>query len=320
MKRILLLMLVVLLGISPMYAQGRKKGRKSRVEYTSEECIEAFVRRMNTNAKLFGMKNTSFTNAAGMAREGHYSTASDILRLLITATTYDKLMLYWGLEEFDIEVTGDNARTITVKSTYKGKKAKSLGDYYEIFGGKSGSWSGKSGGRHVASAVKSKVDERWLVGCVMNAGKDRFVAMRQLMDWLEAKRVDPNTPDVELDCVYAAATVLPLHSGMAYRDRDLVMVGKDPDGIKAPYSMTKMMTAIIALDYCKPDEIITIQQDDLQRGSGPKFYDGDKLTMEEALIALMLPSSNTLAKAISRHVGEKILHLRNETTPSTRRR
>ena len=103
MKRILLLMLVVLLGISPMYAQGRKKGRKSRVEYTSEECIGAFVRRMNTNAKLFGMKNTSFTNAAGMAREGHYSTASDILRLLITATTYDKLMLYWGLEEFDID-------------------------------------------------------------------------------------------------------------------------------------------------------------------------------------------------------------------------
>ena len=91
-----------------------------------------------------------------------------------------------------------------------------------------------------------------------------------------------------------------------------------PDGIKAPYSMTKMMTAIIALDYCKPDEIIVVQEDDLQRGSGPKFYDGDKLTMEEALIALMLPSSNTLAKAISRHVGEKILHLRNETTSRKR--
>ena len=312
MKRFLLLMSIVLLGVTPMYAQSRKSGRKSHAKYTSEQCIEAFVERMNTNAKIFGMTNTCFKNASGRDAEGHYSTASDILRLLIAATTYDKLMLYWGFEEFDINVTGEHARTITVKNTYKGKEAASLGDYYDIFGGKSGSWYSKNGGRHVASAVKSKVDDRWLVGCVMNTGKDRFIAMRQLMDWLEAKRVDPNTPDAELDCMYAAATVLPLHSGMAYLGRDLVMVSKDPDGIKAPYSMTKMMTAIIALDYCKPDEVIVVQENDLQRGSGPKFYDGDRLTMEEALIALMLPSSNTIAKAISRHVGEKILHLRNE--------
>ena len=313
MKKILILLLAVLIGATPLYAQNRDKKRKSRSKYTSEECIGAFVNRMNTNAKLFGMEHSHFTNAAGMANKEHYSTASDMLRLLINATSYDKLMLYWSFEKFTLNVMGDNAREITVKSTYKGPKADGLREYYDIYGGKSGSWGAGKGKqwKNLAIAVKSKVDERWLVGCVISTEDNRFVAMRELLDWLEAKRLDPNTPDQPVSTMCAAATVLPLHSAMAYRDKNLVMVGKEPDRRRGPFSMTKLMTAIIALDYCLPDEIITIQEDDLQRGSGPKFYDGDKLTMEEALIGLMLPSSNTLAKAISRHVGEKILSLQN---------
>lgn len=313
MKRILTLLLAVLIGITPLYAQNRNKKNK-RSKYTSEQCIEAFVGRMNQNAKLFGMSHSSFKNAAGMAAKGHVSTASDMLRLLMAATTYDKLMLYWGFEKYTVNVMGDNAREITVKSTYKGKKADGLREYYHIYGGKSGSWGAGRGKawKNLAIAVKSKVDERWLLGCVISTEGNRFVAMRELLDWLEAKRVDPNTPDQPVSTMCAAATVRPLHSGMSYlHNPDLVMVGKEPDRRRAPFSMTKMMTAIIALDYCLPDEIITIQEDDLQRGSGPKFYPGDKLTMDEAIIALMLPSSNTLAKAISRHVGEKILNLQN---------
>lgn len=316
MKKLLVLLLALTVGITPIYAQKRK----SRAKYTSEECIEAFVKRMNTNAKYFGMNNSHFTNAAGMANKDHYSTASDMLRLLINATSYDKLMLYWSFEKYTLNVMGDNAREITVKSTYKGKKADGLREYYDIYGGKSGSWGAGKGKqwKNLAIAVKSKVDERWLVGCVISTEGNRFVAMRELLDWLEAKRLDPNTPDMPVSTLCAAATVLPLHSGMAYRDKNLVMVGKEPDRRRGPFSMTKLMTAIIALDYCLPDEIITIQQSDLQRGSGPKFYDGDKLTMDEAIIGLMLPSSNTLAKAISRHVGEKILELSRE--PKKKRR
>jgi len=315
MKRLILIVLAFMVGISPIDAK-RKANRPKADTYTAEECIDAFVGRMNANAKQFGMTNTCFKNASGWGAEGHVSTASDMVRLLMAATTYDKLMLYWGWETYEINVMGANPRTIKVKNTYKGPKAASLGEHYVIFGGKSGSWSrgrGKGHWRNLASAVKSNIDDRWLIGCVMDTGKDRFVAMKQLMDWLEAKRVNPDTPDsLALDCNYAAATVLPLHSGMAYRDFNPVMVGKDADTQMAPYSMTKMMTAIIALDYCLPDEIITVQESDIMKGSGPKLYDGDKLTMEEAIIALMLPSSNTLAKAISRHVGEKILTLHNE--------
>ncbi len=317
MKRILLLLLILLIGGMPVSAAKRnKKKRKGQITYTSKECINAFVTRMNANAKQFGMTNTTFKNASGWAAEGHISCASDMLRMLMAATTYDKLMHYWGWEQYSINVMGYEPREVVVKSTYKGAKAVDLGTHYDIYGGKSGSWyHGKNRGasKNLVCAVKSKVDNQWLIGCVMGAGKSgRFVAMRQLLDWLEAKRVDPTTPEPELDCKHAAATVLPLHSGMAYRDKDIVMVGKDFDTLYAPYSMTKVMTAMIALDYCKPDEIITIIEDDIVGGSGPKLQYGDKLTMEDALIALMLPSSNTLAKTISRYVGEKILRIQQE--------
>ena len=315
MKRLLLLLLILLIGGMPISAAKRnKKKRKAPITYTSAECIDAFITRMNDNAKQFGMTKTTFKNASGVAASGHVTCASDMLRMLMAATTYDKLMHYWGWEEYTINVMGYEPREIMVKNTYKGKKAVDLGTHYDIYGGKSGSWYTRGGAaKNLLIAVKSKVDNQWLVGCVMGAGKSgRFVAMRQLMDWLEAKRVDPNTPDPELDCKHAAAAVLPLHSGMAYRDKEVVLVGKEPTTAFEPYSMTKVMTAMIALDYCKPDEIITVEEGDLVGGSGPKLQDGDKLTMEDALIALMLPSSNTLAKAISRYVGEKILRIQQE--------
>jgi D-alanyl-D-alanine carboxypeptidase len=75
--------------------------------------------------------------------------------------------------------------------------------------------------------------------------------------------------------------------------------------------MTKLMTAMIALDYCSLDEIMTIKASDIQTGSGDTFYDGDTISVRDALLAMLLPSSNTLAVAFSRFVGNKILNIKN---------
>lgn len=75
-------------------------------------------------------------------------------------------------------------------------------------------------------------------------------------------------------------------------------------------SNTKVLTAITALDYIDNlDEWITIKASDIQSGSGPVFKGGERMTMRDALYALMLPSSNTCAYAIARVIGNKLLNL-----------
>lgn len=67
------------------------------------------------------------------------------------------------------------------------------------------------------------------------------------------------------------------------------------------------MTAKVALDYLSMSEIITIKSSDIQSGSGDTFYSGDVLYVEDAILAMLLSSSNTLATALARIVGKKIL-------------
>ena len=43
--------------------------------------VPAFIERMNQEAQKLGMKNTHFTNPAGITMDGHYSTAHDLALL-----------------------------------------------------------------------------------------------------------------------------------------------------------------------------------------------------------------------------------------------
>ena len=56
------------------------------------------------------------------------------------------------------------------------------------------------------------------------------------------------------------------------------------------------------------DEIITIHSSDIKSGSGDTFYEGGTILFGDAILAMLLPSSNTLATAIARTTGEKILN------------
>jgi D-alanyl-D-alanine carboxypeptidase len=52
------------------------------------ESVDAFVAMMNAKAAELGMTSTSFANPAGLDAEGHYSTARDLLTLIIAAEEY----------------------------------------------------------------------------------------------------------------------------------------------------------------------------------------------------------------------------------------
>jgi len=285
--------------------------------HADSECVTAFVAEMNKYASLFGMTNTNFVNPHGLNDASHYSCARDLCRLTMCATAYRRFMEYWGQTSYSVAVGGPNARTISGVSTYKGTAMETVGDYYHIFGGKSGSvTAGGSRRENLCLVVKSKVDDAWLVGCIMYNTNDpsahttdnRGVPFKEMLDWLEDYRQDPSTPTPTIQASYCSAWVVPPHTPTAYADMNLEMVGKSSTTQAVPASCTKMMTALVALDHLTLDETITIKSGDIESGTGDTFYAGDTINAGDAILAMMLPSSNTLAHAIARVVGNKILN------------
>lgn len=74
-----------------------------------------------------------------------------------------------------------------------------------------------------------------------------------------------------------------------------------------PASTTKLMTALLALENAALGETVTVSHNavyDIDVDSSRIWVDeGEELSMEDSLYALMLPSANDLAYAIAEHIG-----------------
>ncbi len=69
-------------------------------------------------------------------------------------------------------------------------------------------------------------------------------------------------------------------------------------------STTKIMTALIALEECEGDEVVKIDDSAIGvEGSSAYLRQGDELTMNELIYALLLQSANDAAVAIACHIG-----------------
>ena len=68
-------------------------------------------------------------------------------------------------------------------------------------------------------------------------------------------------------------------------------------------STTKIATAILAMEYGKLNEVVTVGPKDLVRGSKMGLRDGEQQTLKNLLYGLMLPSGNDAAMTIARHLG-----------------
>ncbi len=72
-------------------------------------------------------------------------------------------------------------------------------------------------------------------------------------------------------------------------------------------SMTKIMTAIVALENSNPSDIVTVDHEAATVGeSSAALREGDTMTMDTALLALMVPSGNDAAVAIAKTVGKSM--------------
>lgn len=69
-------------------------------------------------------------------------------------------------------------------------------------------------------------------------------------------------------------------------------------------STTKIMTAVVALENSRPDDVITVSGDAaIQEGSSAYISEGDRIFMRDMLFGLMLNSGNDAAYAIAEHIA-----------------
>lgn len=77
----------------------------------------------------------------------------------------------------------------------------------------------------------------------------------------------------------------------------------------SPASTTKLLTCLIALEYCSLDETITYSEtavDLIDRASNIGAVAGEEMSLEDCLYGLMLPSGNECANAIAEHISGSI--------------
>ncbi len=95
-----------------------------------------------------------------------------------------------------------------------------------------------------------------------------------------------------------------------------ILWSKNPDVSRFPASTTKIMTAILLIENCKIDDIITAPADIAKiKEASMHLMPGEKVKMKDMLYALMLRSANDGCYAVAVHIAgsvEKFSEMMNE--------
>jgi D-alanyl-D-alanine carboxypeptidase (penicillin-binding protein 5/6) len=71
----------------------------------------------------------------------------------------------------------------------------------------------------------------------------------------------------------------------------------------APASTTKIVTALLALEYGELDDIITVAARDLMPGTSMGLKVGERISLRYLMYGMLLPSGNDAASAVARYIG-----------------
>lgn len=89
-----------------------------------------------------------------------------------------------------------------------------------------------------------------------------------------------------------------------------VIYGKNLHSVYYPASITKILTALIVIEHCNLDDVVTFSHDaiySVEQGSSSAGMDvGDKLTVRDCLYAMLLKSANEVANALAEHTAGSI--------------
>lgn len=104
-------------------------------------------------------------------------------------------------------------------------------------------------------------------------------------------------------------------------DTGAILYAKNIDDQHYPASITKVATALIALQHYEMDEIVKFTWDDigfLEYGDAHiGIKEGEELVMEDAMYGMMLASANEVSHAIGAHMEggfDRFIQVMNETT------
>lgn len=92
-------------------------------------------------------------------------------------------------------------------------------------------------------------------------------------------------------------------------DTNTLLYKKNADARTAPASLLKLLTALTALKYCRPDEVFTVGDEiDLIAWDSSRAHieKGWTLTFEELMYGMMLPSGNDAAYCVAANVARKL--------------
>lgn len=111
-----------------------------------------------------------------------------------------------------------------------------------------------------------------------------------------AEETWPKMPDIEAPSI----CVMEISTGTILYERNM-------DEVNYPASITKVMTALLALENSSLDETVIFSQDAVYKNEGDTSHISrdidEEMTMEECLYGMMLESANECAWAIGEHIG-----------------
>lgn len=94
-----------------------------------------------------------------------------------------------------------------------------------------------------------------------------------------------------------------------------ILFEKNLNNMMYPASTTKLMTAILVLEKCQLTDVATVNNsavDSVPAGYSTAYLQkGEKLTIEQLLHVLLIPSANDAANVLAEHVGGSIANFAN---------
>ena len=280
--------------------------------FTNAQCTTAFVSKMNEKAAELGLdQQTIFRNPSGSEVDGiSLSTAKSLAIMTAYACGYGFLGDVWSKASHTVHIKGKSNVTVN-SSVYN----SALTNYYNVLGGKTGSGIDPNdpNKEYDTLVAVTEIEGVMVAGAIMDAqnANARFTAMKQLFDASKAVILG-QTPGSVTSATKACSVYVPTCPRTYLADKMRVIYAQNENTATGVMSVTKVMTAIVALDYLTDvHKSIQLVEDDIVSGSGAIFQMMDTVTLNDLFYAMMLPSSNQAACAIGRMVGNEILKYDN---------
>jgi D-alanyl-D-alanine carboxypeptidase len=271
-------------------------------QLVTEDRRSAFLRRMADKASALGIKTAHFANPSGLTWNSRAS-ANDLLKLGMACAHHPVFSNIWCKVTATVEIKGPHARTVKLRHNYTDLAGwKAFTAKYPFLGGKGGSLGGAKHSVRAHVIVTAIAGKRYVfaISGMKSSKDDPFGLDLEIAASIKAALRGEKSPSTPLLDAHAA-----IGGGYAWSafDGSRSHAGPNADKPHVPASTSKMMTALCALDAAGDSRTpVVVRQSDITRGSGIRCYEGDEFSFEDALTAMILSSSNTLAETMSRQL------------------